>query len=120
MAGNTHAKVNSSVRRKGPSSNYGILSGVSSTVNVADFLFGGKNLTGFWLSEYSEWLSALPQSKVHAIAEDMLNLLKEGKNTPYTGQTFSLEDAPSAMQHVMNESKGGKVLLKGCSRGRDL
>ena len=110
MAGDTLAKVISSVRRKGYILNYGTLSGVSSTVNVADFLFGGKVLTGFWLSE---WLSALPQSKVHAIGKDMLNLLKEGKVTPYTGQTFSLEDAESAVQHAMSESRGGKVFLKG-------
>lgn len=83
---------------------------MTSNINVADFLFGGKHLTGFWLSQ---WLPTLSQQKLHAIAEDMLCVFKDGKLMPYTGRSFPLEDVKSALEHATKHARGGKVFLKG-------
>lgn len=99
-----------SVRRKGTILNYGAMSGITFTASVADILFGLKTLTGFWLPQ---WLATLSQEKVHAIAQEVLQLLKEGKLTPYSGKTFALEDAKAAIAHATKDARGGKVFLKG-------
>ncbi|KAK9864297.1 hypothetical protein WJX84_011779 [Apatococcus fuscideae] len=110
VAGEMLSQIICSVRRKGTILNYGAMSGITFTASVADILFGLKTLTGFWLPQ---WLATLSQEKVHAIAQEVLQLLKEGKLTPYSGKTFALEDAKAAIAHATKDARGGKVFLKG-------
>ena len=111
VGGALGADVARSLGRGGVMIAFGLLSGETTMpVDVADLLFKGSAVRGFWLPL---WFAAKPpDAMAHATAE-VVTLVAEGVLTPQVAAEYDLADFREALAHANRAGRSGKVLLVG-------
>lgn len=84
---------------------YAGMSGKPGTANPIHVIFGGVNLTGFWLG-HPRWKD-IPEVKAHRATG--IRLIAEGKLRVAIAAVYPLSEARAAIEHAQ---RGGKVLFQ--------
>jgi NADPH:quinone reductase len=79
-------------------------------VDVADLLFKGAAVRGFWLSN---WFRTRPPDAQQRAIIEVMTLMSDGRLTPPVEAEYDLADYQAAIAHAEREGRNGKVLLTG-------
>ncbi|KAL4447410.1 hypothetical protein ABPG75_004629 [Micractinium tetrahymenae] len=110
IGGEIFAQVCSAVRDNATVLIYGAMSGLTASYSIPDPLFRGVKIAGFWLVPYTD---SLPAEEREKMMQDVMQLLKDGVITPYSGRRFPLEQVKEAIAVATSAARGGKALLEG-------
>ena len=66
-------------------------------------------VTGFHLGA---WKDSLGNEKFREQLQEVIDMLVDGKVTPFNGKSFPLESAADAVVEAQKQARGGKVFLK--------
>jgi NADPH:quinone reductase-like Zn-dependent oxidoreductase len=79
-------------------------------VDVADLLFKGAAVRGFWLPN---WFRTRPPDAQQRAIIEVMTLMSDGRLTPPVEAEYDLADYRAAIAHAEREGRNGKVLLTG-------
>lgn len=89
----------------------GVLSGnPAASLDLADFIFKGATIRGFWLTNWSQ--RQTPESLSRALTE-VMTLLATRRMEPLVEAEYELADYSKAIEHAERPGRRGKILLRG-------
>jgi NADPH2:quinone reductase len=108
VGGDTTAKSLDCLSHFGRMVSYGAASGRPGEVDTGTLLFNNYTVYGYHLGQSME---RNPQRVLGAVPE-LTELLTSGDLEVIVGETFSLDDAAAAHEHIENRESSGKVVLE--------
>jgi NADPH:quinone reductase-like Zn-dependent oxidoreductase len=88
--------------------NYSIQSGAEPHVSIADLIYNGVHLTGYWLVN---WIRSTPPAEVRAVLASLAALVEQSLLFAEVEATYPLSEYKEAIAHALKTGKGGKVLF---------
>ncbi len=88
---------------------YGTLSNELIPLDPRTLMGGQRAIEGFWLSE---WVKQQGVLRMLSLFRQITSLMRAGVLTTPVAATYTLDQLPRAIEHVEQQARGGKILLK--------
>eukprot|EP00744_Colponema_vietnamica_P003299 GILI01005077.1.p1 GENE.GILI01005077.1~~GILI01005077.1.p1 ORF type:complete len:361 (+),score=121.06 GILI01005077.1:69-1085(+) len=108
VGGDLTAEITGSLRDNGTILIYGAMSGLAFTGSIVDCLFRNVTVRGFWVTTE---VNSLGIAKCQELAAQLWPLFTSGAVTPHSGDKYDVARVPEAIQHSVQEARGGKILI---------
>jgi NADPH:quinone reductase-like Zn-dependent oxidoreductase len=110
VSGKVAADAVRTLKPRGTMLIFGLLSGLTATLDFGQILFRTLNLRGFWVAS---WIKHTPHAERHKALTEICTLLEKNEIVPPVEAEYELADFKSAIEHADRFGRQGKVILFG-------